>query len=322
MRANPTNPSNQDFGRQEQDTLDPRRCNTTLFTSTETTELSIPPKRELPFPKPREPMSRSASISALSPLPKPTPLSRPKSANLTKTDQDCAPTVKTSAGLGTKERDSASAVKPAKKRVAQRKSTAAKQPEIAESPPPDQGHGNRVDATTSPRAATQDEPSPLASKSVVAASRPTSAASGLQSKTSAPKKRAAPARPSSTAKRPKMVDQSTQTEKLSGLNNTTASESLRNEAPAPSAGSQSATPALTPAAPPESYLDAVDAFVTKHKDRRQPQEIWERPGWAEADDEQRHQILNDFICENLENKDFLKLCEDMAVSWRRIGLGK
>jgi hypothetical protein len=37
--------------------------------------------------------------------------------------------------------------------------------------------------------------------------------------------------------------------------------------------------------------------------------------------EQRHLLLNNFICENLENKDFLQLCEDTANAWRRIGLG-
>ena len=265
-------------------------------------------------------MSRSASISALSPLPKPTPLSCPKSANFAKKDGDSAPIAKTLISLGTKNSDATPVVKPAKKRVAQRTATAAKQPEIAESPPPDQGQGNNVDATTSPQASPQDESSPLAAKSVAAASRPTSAASGLQTKTAAPKKRVAPARPSSTAKRLKMIDQSTQTERLFSPGNTSAPQSLHIETATPIAP-QLATRDLVIATPPESYLDAVDAFVTMCKDRQLPQEIWERPGWAEADEDQRHQILNDFICENLENKDFLKLCEDMSVSWRRISLG-
>jgi hypothetical protein len=32
-------------------------------------------------------------------------------------------------------------------------------------------------------------------------------------------------------------------------------------------------------------------------------------------------IVNDFICANLENTDFLRLCEDTEKAWRRIGLG-
>lgn len=327
MRESPNKASSLDFGRQEPDTLESQRRNAAILDSAESTELSIPPKRELPFPKPREVTSRSASISALPPLPRPTPLSRPKSANLAKNDQNYVPIVKTSENVATKDQGSTPVVKPAKKRVAQRKSTAVKQPEIAESPPPDQGQGNKANATTSSQASPQDEPSPLAAKSFAAASRPTSAASGLQSKTAAPKKRAAPARPSSATKRAKMVDQSTQTEKLSLSypDHPTALQPLgKEEATAPIATHQPATPASAPAAPaatPESYLDAIDTFVTEHKNRRPPQELWERPGWAETDVEQRQLLLNDFICENLENNDFLKLCEEMAASWRRIGLG-
>jgi hypothetical protein len=209
-------------------------------------------------------------------------------------------------------------LKPAKKRVAQRKSTAAKPAEIVESPPANSG--NKVDATTS-QAMPEDEPSPLAAKSAAVASKPTSAASGLQSK-AATKKRAAPTRPSSATKRPKMVDQTTQTQTLSGRDHTSALPSFRSEeVPAAIVARLPPTPASTLSGPPESYLQAVDTFVTRYKARPPPQELWERPGWAEADVEQRQLLLNNFICENLENKDFLRLCEDTAVAWRRIGLG-
>jgi hypothetical protein len=119
-----------------------------------------------------------------------------------------------------------------------------------------------------------------------------------------------------------MVDQSTQTDPFSGRDDTATPQMPRSEEKTV-LHHQSPTPTPTPAPKqlPDSYLDAIDAFVTKHKARPLPQEIWERPGWAEADVEQRQMLLDNFICENLENIDFLKLCEDMTVSWRRIGLG-
>lgn len=297
------NPSSQDHGRQISDLIDVHGLAAAFFESAESTQLSVPPKRELPFPKPREvSKKRSASISSLPPLPKPTPASHPGSAN-----------------FAMKEKESSAVAKTRKKRIAQRKSTIVKALEIAESPSPEKR--SSVDGTPS-QAAPEDEPSPLATKSAAVASGPTSAAPGLQSKASAPKKRAAPARSSSAAKRPKMVDQSTQTQTLSGRNHTTALQSFRNEEiPAPVIAPPPPTPTPTPAAPTESYLDAVDTFVTRHKARPSPQELWERPGWAEADVEQRQHLLNNFICENLENQEFLQLCEDMAVAWRRIGLG-
>ena len=268
--------------------------------------LLVPPKRILPFPKPREVSTQhSASISDLDPLlPKPTQVSCPGSADLaTKTPIPVA--------------------KPIKKRVAQRKPAVAEVPEIAESPSPQRG--SNINA---PASQPSEEPSPLAAKSAAAASRPSSAASTLQSKV-APKKRAAPGRPASATKRPKMIDQATQTQTLSGRDHTSALQSFRNEEPptpaidAPSSRSTPAPPPFPapPPLPPVSYLDAVDAFVTKNKARPAPQELWERPGYAEADVEERHLLLNTFICENLGNKDFIQLCEDTANAWRRIGLG-
>ena len=32
-------------------------------------------------------------------------------------------------------------------------------------------------------------------------------------------------------------------------------------------------------------------------------------------------MLDNFFCANLANEDFIKLCEDVEVCWRRIGLG-
>ncbi|KAG0645858.1 hypothetical protein D0Z07_7961 [Hyphodiscus hymeniophilus] len=272
--------------------------NAALFEAAEAHRLSIPPRRELPFPKPRDIAPRSASVSLVSPLTEPTPGSRPRSASSTR-----GPTKDQ-----TEQQHSAPTTKPTKKRVAQRKSTLVKPPEIAESPPPPQEQVSNSD-TASALAAPHDEPSPLAAKSFAAASIPGSAGLKLQTKAAAtgPKKRAAPTRQSPVPKRPKMVDQSTQTDIPPSCTAPTALQLAPND-----------VSAVTAVSPPQDYLDAVDTFVAKHKARPAPKEVWEEPGWAEADAEERHRILNNFICENLENKDFIQLCEDVRVSWRRM----
>jgi hypothetical protein len=258
----------------------------------------MPPRRELPFPKLRDgDRGRASSTSDLPSLPKPTPLRK----------ADSPAEVTPSTGKTAKD-VSTPAPKPAKKRAAPRKPPAKKTPE--EKLPPEK----RPEATATAESdadgvagAQEDEVSPLAAKSNAA--RP-STASGLQSKAATTKKRPAPARPSSSAKKPKMVDQGTQTQTLSGRDHTTALEPVSDNAPL-----------APPAPPPQSYLDMLDAFVTTHRSRPAPRELWERPGYAEAGDEQRQAMLSDFICENLENADFLKLCEDTEKSWQRIGLG-
>jgi hypothetical protein len=252
---------------------------------------------------------RAASISNLPPLPKPTPVSRTQSA--TKSPEASAENMPTPTH------------KPAKKRVAQRKSTNV----VA--------HDKSVPADalrpTSPvnqpivfeqPAEPEEEPSPLAAKS---APRPASAMAGLQSKAIPTKKRpATPILPPSAVKRRKMVDQATQTQTLSGRDHTIARRPTpSNDAPSSVPTDAPAHVADTPsvASPPESYLDAVDKFVSAHKTRPAPKELWQAPGYAEADEERRQLLLNNFICNNLENADFLQLVQDTEKAWRRIGLG-
>ncbi|KAG9238913.1 hypothetical protein BJ875DRAFT_449850 [Amylocarpus encephaloides] len=109
------------------------------------------------------------------------------------------------------------------------------------------------------------------------------------------------ARPASATKRPKVVDSATQTETRSGRHH-------------------SSNPSLEMESPPKQYLTAIDSLVSKHRRPRQ-QEIWEAPGYADGTQEERDAILNDYICENLENANFLQICEDTEHAWRRIGLG-
>jgi hypothetical protein len=109
-----------------------------------------------------------------------------------------------------------------------------------------------------------------------------------------------------------MVDQATQTQTLSGRDHSASQRKVPGIVP---------ELVVDPPSPPDTYLDVLDAFVAKHRDRPALKELWETPGYADADQEHRDKILNDFVCENLENPDFIQLCQDTEISWRRIGLG-
>ena len=270
----------------------------------------FPFNKDSPFLLKPQAKARAASVSILPPLPKPTPVARTQStikAREISTEKAPTPTNK-----------------PTKRRVAQRKSSnvTSQLDEIAlrEEPPPESLEKQPI--FFEQPAEPEDEPSPLAAKSAAVAPRPASAMAGLQSKATTTKKRAAaPIRPTSAAKRPKMVDQSTQTQTLSGRDHTIARKATpANDVSADVPTNVPALVADTPS-PPESYLDAVDKFVAKHKARPAPKELWQAPGYAEANEEQRLLLLNDFICDNLENADFLQLCQDTEKTWRRIGLG-
>lgn len=111
-----------------------------------------------------------------------------------------------------------------------------------------------------------------------------------------------------------MVDQSTQTQAISADRPV---EIARTDA-----GPVRAVTDITTITPVSAALtNELDAFVAKHGSRPAPKEFWQMPGYSEADEEYRLSMLNDFICENLENPEFLQLCTDMEFSWHRIGLG-
>lgn len=268
----------------------------------------MPPRQELPFPKPKDiGNARPSSVSDLPPLPKPTPVARViLTANPTETTHE--------------EATKSPLPKPvSKKRVAQRRG-----PTTSDAQEQNDHLSSTESITTNfltdeiVNASPEDEPSPLAAKSAAAAQP--SSMSGLHSKAMAVKKRtAAPIRPPSVTKRPKMVDQSTQTQTLSGRDHTAGMKSMSTDKISDSVDKSSAF--APPVDPPESYLNHLDAFVTKLKDRPAPKELWETTGYADGDEETRSIILNDFICENLENRDFLQLCEDTENAWRRIGFG-
>lgn len=288
--------------------IDTQRPSSTPIDHSGISKMWIPPKRELPFPKPRK-----ASLPKSTPTPDPRPI-------LPKVTHDTTTESLTKDLEATADAASTPVKKPApKKRVAQRKATNTKttdQQGIS-----GEGSANVMTEESIPKLASiQEEPeelSPLAAKSAAASLRPASAPGLISKAILPPKKRAAPAaRPASPTKRPKMVDAATQTQRLSGVDQMAVQRASSSSNP-PDLKADN----LPPESAPESYMNELEAFITKHNPQPKPKEVWQTPGYAEADEACRHAMLNNFICENLDNPDFLQLCQDTEFAWRRIGLG-
>ncbi|KAJ5040919.1 uncharacterized protein L3040_005478 [Drepanopeziza brunnea f. sp. 'multigermtubi'] len=311
--------------------------------STPAESYDLPPRRVLPF----DPSRRLSSAVDLPALPKPTPVSKPGARMATSNENPSDPepmlaskpspkkvaneeksqvpkpapmsALACSPKKATHSKETPVPIPvPATKRVAQRKAPTAKPPAkpaaIANTDDHSPIRPTTQETVFTPPVPHEDEPSPLAAKSAAAAAaaasaRPASAASGLISKANAParKRTPGPVRPASNNKRPKMVNASTQTQEAP-----TIQERVKEKGP---------DMAPSDLAPPNTFLNEIDAFLTKHKARPPPKELWKIPAYQEASEEDRHMMINDFICENLENPDFLQLCEDMETAWRRIGLG-
>ncbi|KAI9650749.1 hypothetical protein NHQ30_000774 [Ciborinia camelliae] len=111
---------------------------------------------------------------------------------------------------------------------------------------------------------------------------------------------------------PKMVDSSTQTQTLSGRDHTAALKPMQT-----ASGGEGSSSLPTAFEPPQILQHDLDLFVSRYSSRSR---ISLPPNYSDVPDDVRHKMLNDFIIENLENEDFLKLAEDMDASWRRIGL--
>ena len=189
--------------------------------------------------------------------------------------------------------------KPVKKRVASRK------------PPP----------AMKTLTVSESEPCALTNKDEVETAPKEREAPNLPTKAAPVRKRAtAPVRPTSSSKRSKMVDGSTQTQTQSGHDHTALQSRTSNEIEMVLLNSEVPTPP-SPKSPPEHYLNAIDKYITKCKDRPAPSEPWQSPGYEEASETERDVMINDYICENLNDPGFLQLCEDTERAWRRIGLG-
>lgn len=238
----------------------------------------IPPRRELPFLKDRA-ISKPSRKSVVEPSDLPGPIAAPAV-------QEPAPP---------------STIKPppkVTKRVAQRntKKKLAVQDNHELDSPSASGQANAMSTIPEEESTPASETSATLSK-VVPMKRPSSAMNSQPLQ----------------VKRPKMIDQSTQTQTLSGRDHTTSVRALQD-----SAGNN----ARRDSTPPSNVLDQIDEFVETHKSRPAPVvDPWQTPRYADAPEEERRAMVNDWICNNLENEDFRKLCEDVDNSWRRIGLG-
>jgi hypothetical protein len=166
--------------------------------------------------------------------------------------------------------------------------------------------------------AREEVSSPLAAKSNTTIKRP-STAPGLQSKTAPSKKR--PAKTNAESDPTKKVsrqtkDTATQTQMSplprKDVNDSGVSTSVFERATTDVFGDVSA-PKF-----PEDFINQIAAVVASHQSHLKQQELWERHDYD--DPEKRQAIINDFICENLDNDEFLQLVEEVGDVWRRIGL--
>lgn len=297
----------------------------------------IPPKRELPFPKPKDPTKALETIQ------------KPKKGS------ENGPVLQFKS-TGASEKVANKTALPSKhgeqqvKRVVRRNtppisklSSVVEVPDSDEDTRPTNTHRNSV--------LWEEEPSPLASKSAAIA-RP-STAPGLKSKAMASRKRSNEATPKwALAKRVKMVSSSTQTQTLSGRDHTAAmsrASTLTTEpavsvpvtVPAPVAAPVTATATAPNAAitvpalglapvspnrkviseakgPTEGFLDELSHFVAKYGGKRKPVEIWEVPGWDESTEGERHSMTETWICEQLDDPSFLELCKHVDSVWEKI----
>ncbi|RDW85567.1 hypothetical protein BP5796_03892 [Coleophoma crateriformis] len=247
----------------------------------------IPPRRVLPFPKPREKsMVNPKSISDTFPLPQTTSPSKSE-ARVRNSKYVAAhepPAVSTN--------DVAVQANPEEFR-----------------PPATISQNNRI---------IHDSVSPLAGKSATA-SNPQLPASGLQTKSTRIKKRSpesAAILSTANVKRSKHVDKCTQTQTLSGRDHTSGVP-IEKFFSYTDAGSSNRPLAVSPL---PKLFDGIDNFITRYKTRPAPKDFSTTPRYSELDKDLRHDMLNDFICENLENENFLALCEDTEQAWRKLGL--
>ncbi|TGO62069.1 hypothetical protein BCON_0022g00060 [Botryotinia convoluta] len=254
--------------------------------------LPIPPKRQLPFATVKDPL-RFKSVSV-------TDTSRPVQA-----PQQRKRPLEEFIGENTSNGSITPAKKPAKRRVASRKGT-THLPEInglssKAFPSKDSSASDTLDIPMQ----TEKSP-PLEARSIATPIASDTTPSKLQAEGIKARQQSVP-----TLKIPmtlKMVDRSTQTQTLSGRDHTAALKPASN---IPVVDLQSTRPTAS------VLQDDLDLVVSRYSSGSR---VNLPPNYNDLPDDKRHKMLNDFIIKNLENDDFLKLAEDMDVSWRRIGL--
>lgn len=221
------------------------------------------------------------------------------------------------------------AAKPPRKRAAPRKKTA-----VAAAAPPREvpDSEERLPRTTS--ALPQEPVSPLASRGS-AIPRPATAPPSKAAQQA--RKRAADTNIAPLAKAVRMVDSSTQTQTGSGRDHTALPRSVTvsQPSPAPAAAEEPYTtsvsaPAATRTAqrptsqPAPRELDGIgehmEDFVGMFAQPRRPLEIYELPGWDTATEGERHDIVENWMIEQLQDPKFIELCRTVEGTWQRIGI--
>ncbi|POS85493.1 hypothetical protein EPUL_001989 [Erysiphe pulchra] len=130
------------------------------------------------------------------------------------------------------------------------------------------------------------------------------------------KKRSVPNRQTENNKRPKMISQGTQTLNFIEQNSKFA-EKIDNDTCLHLVDST-----LASKKSPENKSKSAESSKIDCEDQDAHNNLWRTPRYDEADDETRYALIQDFICENLENQNFLQLCKDIEFSWQRICLGR
>ncbi|ELR05627.1 hypothetical protein VC83_07649 [Pseudogymnoascus destructans] len=296
----------------------------------------IPPKRELPFPKRKEPKNALETAEKL---------------NKGTEDGPIPP----SKGIGASESLANARTLPSKygeqqaKRATVRRTNTpptSKLSTVLEVPDSDETR-----PTNSPRNSVlwEEEPSPLASKSAAIA-RP-STAPGLKLKAMTCRKRPNEEAPKwALAKRLKMVDSSTQTQTLSGRDHTAAVSRTSTivpgpvlpapvtvpepvlpapvTVPVPNPAVPVPDPAPTPPPPEvvseakgpiEGFLDELGRFVPKHSGKIKPVELYEVSFWDKATEGERQSMTESWICEQIDDPAFIEMCKHVNEVWKKIG---
>ncbi|KFY84622.1 hypothetical protein V500_09157 [Pseudogymnoascus sp. VKM F-4518 (FW-2643)] len=286
----------------------------------------IPPKRELPFPKPKEPKKALETTQKPKKSSEDGPILQPKGTGVS---ENLANT-KTLPNKHGEQQGKRVAVRRTSTPPISKLSSVVEVPDSDEETRPINAHRDSM--------LWQEEPSPLASKSAAIA-RP-STAPGLKSKAITSRKRSNEAAPKwALAKRVKMVNSSTQTQTLSGRDHTaamsrastiTAEPVLPAPVTVPAPDPSVPVPVLAPAVPPpdvvseakgptEGFMDELGRFIPKYGGKPKPVELWEVSSWDKATEEERHSMTENWICEQIEDPSFLELCKHVDTVWKKIG---
>lgn len=286
----------------------------------------IPPKRELPFPKKKEP--KKAVQTA--PIPNNGSENRPLLQSEGPRVSENATKPKTLLDKHGKQQVKRVAVRRTSTPPTSKSSSVVEVPDSHEKTRPTNTRRNSV--------LWQEEPSPLASKKGAIARPFTSP--GLKSKATASRKRPNEEAPKwALAKRVKMVNSGTQTQTLSGREHTAAGSRTSTITAEPVLPAQVIAPAPVPTVPvpvpapapslsevvsetkrpTEGFMDELGRFVARYGGKCKPVELWEVSGWGRATEEERNSMTESWICEQIEDPSFLELCKHVDAVWKKIG---